>query len=341
MFKRSAFVPAVFLSLGVMASGCLPSKVVINLAPQTSRLSETEVIRDDGLGTYSPKVAMIDVEGTLGFSGGGGVFASRSNSVDDLVARLERAEEDDRVKAVVLRINSPGGTVASSETMYREVRRFREKTGKPVVVTMAEVAASGGYYLSLAADRVVAQESTITGSIGVIFQTMNFSRGMGMIGIEGRAITSKKNKDIANPFTPPKEEHYAILQATVDEFYGSFRGLVLERRTGLDASRVNDLTDGRVMTGKQALDAGLVDELGGVREAFAAAKKLAGIEKARLSKYHASGIKPMTAYASAHGPGGAQALGGTSVDVDVISLGGTDSGVPRGQFLYLWSPETP
>jgi len=188
---------------------------------------------------------------------------------------------------------------------------------------------------------VVAQESTVTGSIGVIFQTMNFSRGMGMIGIEGRALTSRKNKDIANPFTPPKEEHYAILQATVDEFYASFRGLVVERRAAMDSSRIEELTDGRVMTGKQALDGGLVDELGGVREAFTAAKRLAGIEKARLSKYHASGSKPMTAYASANGPGGAQALGGTSVDVDIVSLGATGAGVPRGQFLYLWSPDAP
>lgn len=321
---------------------CLPSRVVLDLDPQSSRLAETEVIRDEALGTFSPKIALIDIEGPLGFSGSsGGLFAGRGNSVDDLVASLERAEKDGRVEGVVLRINSPGGTVASSETMYKEVRRFREKTGKPVVVSMAEVAASGGYYLSLAADRVLAQESTITGSIGVIFQTLNFSRGMGMIGIEGRAVTSAKNKDIANPLAPVRDEHYAILQSTVDEFYRSFRALVVERRASLDASRVDELTDGRVMTGGQALSAGLVDELGGVREAFAATKSLAGVSKARLVKYHGAGEKPKSAYGASSGVTPATALGGASVDVSLIGSDRAGSGVPRGQFLYLWHPETP
>lgn len=321
------------------AGGCLPSRVVLDLDPQGSRLAETEVIRDDGLGTFSPKVALIDVEGAIGFSGPG-LFASRSNSIDELVSRLERAENDARVRAVVLRINSPGGTVAASETMYRELVRFREKTGKPVVVSMADVAASGGYYLSLGADKVFAQESTITGSIGVIFQTVNFSRGLGMIGIEGRAVTSAKNKDIANPMAPIRDEHYAILQATVDEFYRNFKGLVVERRTGIDKSRVDELTDGRVMTGRQAMEAGLVDDVGGVREAFAAAKGLAEIDKARLVKYHGMGDKPMSAYATSTTLPPPTALGGTNVDVSVIG-GGAQSSVPRGQFLYLWHPETP
>jgi protease-4 len=337
---RTRSLSLALITLTAALPACLPSRVVLDLAPQTSKLAETEVIHDDALGTFSPKVALIDVEGVLGFSASSsGLFAGRANAVDELVARLERAENDGRVEAVVLRINSPGGTVASSETMYREVRRFREKTGKPVVVSMAEVAASGGYYLSLAADRVLAQESTITGSIGVIFQTLNFSRGMGMIGIEGRAVTSAKNKDIANPLAPPRDEHYAILQSTVDEFYKGFRNLVKERRTTIAPDRFDELTDGRIMTGKQALDAGLVDELGGVREAFAAAKSLAGITKARLVKYHGPADSPMSPYGASSGTKAPTALAGTSVDVSLIDAPSSSS-VPRGQFLYLWHPES-
>ncbi|MFM9956804.1 MAG: signal peptide peptidase SppA [Phycisphaerales bacterium] len=340
--RRSTPYAVVAALIALTAAGCLPTKLTIDLAPQPERLGETDVIRDKALGTFSPKVALIDIEGPIGFGEApAGLLGGAGNSVDRLVANLERAEKDDRVRAIVLRVNSPGGTVAASETMYRELRRFREKTGKPIIVSMGEVAASGGYFIALAADHLIAQESTITGSIGVIFQTFNFSRGMGMIGVEGRAVTSAKNKDVANPFAPPRDEHYAILQAMVDDFYASFRGLVSERRPALASSaRLDEMTDGRVVTGKAALAAGLIDELGGVREAFDKAKSLAGVEKARLVKYHASGARPMSPYAAASGVPAPSM--GTRVDVDVIDAGAAlGPAQAHGRFMYLWTPDFP
>lgn len=327
--RRLPLAPLVLLiSCGVLA-GCLPNRLVLDLAPGQKELQETTVIYDVR-SDRGAKVVMIDVSGVLSQTPSPGLLASRANSVDSLVARLDKAERDPSVVGVVLRINSPGGTVAASESMYREVMRFREKTARPVVVSMAEIAASGGYYLSLSADHIVAQETTITGSIGVIIQTFNFSSGLTMLGIDARALTSGENKDLVNPFERQREPHYKIMQGLVDEFYASFRALVLEHRSGVPTERVDELTDGRVFTGKQALALGLVDENGGLREAFAAAKRLAGVPHARLVKYHIKGRDPGSAYANSRSPVGNDG-GGMQMSVRVQSPSIPDSG-----FYYLW-----
>lgn len=342
MHKRCLIgIAAAFLSLAV--TGCLPKKVVIDLAPSDGRLAESTVMADRQ-GDSLPKVAMIDVSGLISQASAPGLLGASGNAVDNLATRLDKAEKDPAVRAVILRINSPGGSVAASEMMYQEIRGFRQRTSKPVVASFAEVAASGGYYTALAADRIVAQPTSVTASIGVIIQTFNFSKGMSMIGIEGRALVSRPNKDLANPFEPPVESQYAVLQAMVDEFYASFSKLVMERRPSL-ANASDDqkatATDGRVVTGAQALALGLVDELGGVREAFAAAKSLAGLPAARLVKYHSEGdAPPRSPYASAsatpHAAFGQPA--GAPGEVNLVQLNLGDTPVPGAGFYYLWLP---
>jgi len=218
--------------------------------------------------------------------------------------------------------------VSASETIANEIRRFRERTGKPVIASFAEVAASGGYYAALPCDEIVAQPSSITGSIGVIIQTFNVSRGMSMIGVKGRAVTSRENKDIANPFQEIDEGHYEILQGMVDEFYAGFRSRVLESRP-IAASDVERVTDGRVFTGATALELGLVDKLGGVRDAFALAKQRAGVERARLVKYHREGVSLSTPYARAQ-------LGNVRRD-DAEDPIDRLSGALRPGAYYLWT----
>lgn len=316
--------------------GCLPSKVTIDLAPGDGKLEESRVAADAGAGEGAPKVVIIDVEGLISSSPPPGLFASRGNMVDSLVARLEKAESDASVRAVILRINSPGGTVAASETVLREIERFRERTKKPVVASMAEVAASGGYYIALGADAIVAQPTSITGSIGVVMPTFNFSKGMAKIGIESRAITSRPNKDLANPFEPMDEEHYAILKGIVDEYYGEFRGLVEERRTkAIDASKMDVIADGRVFTGRAAHELGLVDALGDVRDAFEVAKKLAGVTSAQLVKYHAEGQHIGSLYALARADEDVPSAGGNAA-VNVIDLPLPRELTLEPGFYYLW-----
>lgn len=318
---------------------CLPQRVVIDLAPGDGELQETGVLADEGAGANAPKVAIIHVTGLISHLSPPGLIASNSNSVDALYARLAKAASDPQTRGVVLWVNSPGGTVGASDTMYRELRHFRESTGKPIVVCMGEIATSGGYYVSLAADRIVAQPSTVTGSIGVLVQTFNFSEGMHRFGITGRAVTSGPNKAMTNPFEPPDQEHYAIVQGLVDGFYAQFRHLVEVRRPDAGASPdFSMMTDGRVFTGVEAARLGLVDQTGSVREAFALAKELAGIEGgARLVKYHPRGAEPRSPYSTAS-PIEPRLAGDTTVNV--LSMGLSPEAISPG-FYYVWWPLSP
>lgn len=325
------------LAFVALLPACSPVTLSATFGADPKEIKETPIIRESGAG--GDKVAIIDVRGLIADrSIGGGLFAPGSNPVDDLVARLDRAAKDPDVKAVILRINSPGGTVAASETMHREVRRFSEKTGKPVVASLGEVAASGGYYLALATDEIIAQPSTITGSIGVIMPSMNFSEGLARLGIRSRAVTSGPNKDLANPFEPIREPQYVVLQGVVDDFYIRFRDLVVERRPNLPAEHVSEATDGRIYTGTAAAQIGLVDAEGDLHTAFDRAKALAGIESAQLVKYYSGMGKARSAYAASDTP--APTAGPTEINLIQLQLPehlvngvSTSSGI-----YYLWSP---
>lgn len=311
--------------------GCLPKAITIQLSADRGPVRQSVVMRDARGG---PMIAQIDLTGVI-VSAEASVFGSPA-LLDDMALMFARAEADAQVRAVVLHINSPGGSVAASETLANIIEGFRRRSGKPVVASMGEVAASGGYYAAIAADRIVAQPSTITGSVGVIVPTLNVSDGLARIGIRSRSITSGPNKDIANPLEPAVDAHYAILQGIVDEFYSDFRARVIAARPGLE--NPDAVLDGSVFTGRRALELGLVDSLGGIPEAFAEAKRLAGLESAVLVKYHRAGPKPMSPYA----PGGAHAESApqTGALTNVLGLPArvrqqnpSDPG-----FYYLWLP---
>lgn len=311
---------------------CSPVTFSVTLGEGDRPLRESAVLAE---GEGPSKVAMIEVQGLIADARVPGLLSAGANPVDEVVARLRRAESDASVKAVLLRINSPGGTVTGSDVLYRELREFRKRSGKPIVVSMSEIAASGGYYTALAADRIVANPTTITGSIGVIIPTFNFSNGMSRLGIVARSIKSGENKDLANPFEPMREGQYAVLQTMVDEFYARFRALVVARRPMLKPEDVATATDGRVFSGEHAQRIGLVDELGGIPEAFAAAKRLAGVERARLVQYTPEGApRPRTAYAeSPENP---------TASVNLLQLN-VGSGLSTMQFntsgvYYIWIP---
>lgn len=179
---------------------------------------------------------------------------------------LEAVKDDPRVKALVVRINSPGGTAAGGEALYRSLRRVAET--KPVVAVMSEVAASGGYMVALGADRIFAREGTITGSIGVLWQTTNVTELLKKVGISTEAFKSGPLKAQPSPLEPLTPEVRKVTQALVEDVHRSFLAMVAERRS-LPPAAVERLADGRVFTGRQALEAGLVDEIGGESEARA------------------------------------------------------------------------
>lgn len=320
---RAAVIGVVMACL----TGCLPDRVVLDLRPDEGVLRESLVMVGPS-GRSGPKVALIDVRGLIADASAPGLVGSGSNPVDELVARLAKAGDDREVRAVVLRINSPGGTVTGSDAMYRELRRFRERTGKPVVACLSEVAASGGYYISMGADEIIAAPTTITGSVGVIMQTVNVSRGLSMIGVEARAVTSGPNKALASPLEPAREEHYTILQGMVDEFYGRFQGLVRERRPGVSTADLARCTDGRVLTGAEAARVGMVDGTGDVHDAVAHAMERAGLRTARVVKYHGMGASVRTAYARS----------GEEEPGINVRVSGEGLGVLPAGFYYLWRP---
>ncbi len=222
---------------------------------------------------------VVQGEGRAKFSGAGQVGVVEIKGAimesDESVKQLHEFLEDDSIEAVVVRVDSPGGSVAPSQEIHTEVKRLAEK--KHVVVSMGGVAASGGYYLAAPADKIFANPGTLTGSIGVISQIPNVSEITDKSGFEMNVVKSGAAKDVGNPFRAFTEADREIFQAMIDKVYLQFVRAVAEGRE-LPEEKVREVADGRVLTGEEAKELGLVDELGNFRDAITAAAEMAGIE---------------------------------------------------------------
>jgi len=196
-----------------------------------------------------------------------------------VVRKIEKLRKDKSVKALVVRVDSPGGSVGASQEIYRAIERFRN-SGKPVVVSMGNVAASGGYYVSAAADYIFANPGTITGSIGVIIQHVAYRELLEKIGVRTTTIKTGKFKDTLSPTRELTEEERKYLESTIKEAYEQFLKAILKHRK-IKERRLRRVADGRVFTGKRAKELGLVDELGGLEDAIEKAKELASVPTAR------------------------------------------------------------
>jgi len=208
------------------------------------------------------KVAVVELQGVI-------------DSSRELMETIVDFRDDDSVKAIVLRINSPGGAVGPAQEVYEEIKKAAKV--KPVVVSMGSVAASGGYYVAVPAQRILANPGTITGSIGVIMQFTNFEELLAKIGLKSEVVKSGSLKDIGSSTRPMTEQDRQVLQALIDDVHQQFMTAVAEGRK-MDLKKVKALADGRIFTGRQALQAGLVDELGNLQDAIAIAGKLGGID---------------------------------------------------------------
>ncbi len=266
----------------LFSTGCF-NGLLLKPARVDCPLDETRVC--DGAHWYCRnKIAIIDVDGLIMNARSSGLLSDGDNPVSLFREKLDTAANDKHVKAVVLRINSPGGAVTASDVMYQDLLNFKKDSGKPVVSCMMDVAASGAYYLAMASDRVYAHPTTLTGSIGVIMSLYNASGLLTKIGVSSDPIKSGPNKDLGNPARPMTAEERAILQGMVDSFYGQFVKIVAKGRN-LPEDQVRKLADGRVYTGSDAKKLGLVDEVGYLEDAIQAAVELAGIQDARVVAY--------------------------------------------------------
>jgi protease-4 len=236
-------------------------------------------------GSGDNKVVLIELDGVIAREQGGGLFGGGVDLVERMRKELEAARDDAQVKAVVLSIDSPGGAVTASDEIWHLVSDFR-KQGKPVVVHMGSLCASGGYYIAVASNEIVCEPTTITGSIGVILEGLNFHDLMDKYGVRDVTIKSGANKDLLSPTGPYRQEHVDILQGMVDEAYGRFVSLVAEGRK-LPVEDVKKLADGRIYTADQALALKLVDRIGYRQDALERAASLAGypVSGVRLVRY--------------------------------------------------------
>lgn len=306
--------------VAVCLAGC--SVISLDLTPRVRPLQETTIE-----GTGRDKILLVELSGVLAEEP---LITLEARPPVPLLARvreeLQKAAEDDRVRAVVLRINSPGGTVTASDIVYHEISRFKARRKVPVVASILDVGASGGYYVALAADRIVAHPTTITGSIGVLMLNVNSGGLLEKIGVSANYIKSGAHKDMGSPFRGLTPDERAIFQEIIDRLYARFVELIARERR-LDEARVRTIADGRVYTASEALALGLVDRIGYLEDAIALAREAAGLPEARVVTYHRPRQYRATVYSGADPPAPA-----TSV-ADLARL--VTSG-PR--FLYLWWP---
>ena len=239
-----------------------------------------EILLQRGMRGSFDKIAVITMRGLISSSLPGSVTDSM---VDDMRAALQQARDDSRVKAIVLEIDSPGGEVTASDAIYSAVVKARAR--KPVVVYMDSLTASGGYYISCGGKFLMANETTITGSIGVIIQTLNYEQLFNKVGLASVVFKSGKFKDMLNGARPITPEERELVQNFIMKTYGKFLGVVAkERKLPADLLR-NTIADGRILSGKEALENKLIDGLGELDDAFSKAKELANAPDARVVKY--------------------------------------------------------
>ena len=241
--------------LGLIIIGVILGVFLISLF-FLGRFGEERVF---GLGE---KIAVVDIKGVITSSRG-------------IVEQIEKLKEDSDVKAIILRINSPGGAVGPSQEIYREVLRAKEK--KKIIASMESVAASGGYYVACASDIIVANPGTITGSIGVVMEFSNVEDLLKKIGLRSYVIKSGKHKDIGSPLREMTSEEKAILQSVIDSVHSQFIRAVAEGRN-MEERKVRRIADGRIFSGEQAKELGLVDRLGSLQDAIEIAAEMIGIE---------------------------------------------------------------
>ena len=282
---------SLLFNLGHFMQALVPGKVSRSHAVGP-RLEEVVTVDNDA----STKIAVLDV---------GGLITSRTvdqggyGMVDVIKAQLKRAEEDERVRAVILKVDSPGGEVLASDEISRAIKEFQTKAhGKPVICSMGNLAASGGYYVSAPCRWIVANDLTITGSIGVIMSTWNYRHLMDMLGVQPLTFKSGKYKDMLSGSREPDSitrEESDMVQALINETYGKFTNVVAAGRSwALDQNQDKgrplsknwpEFADGRILTGAQAFKLGFVDELGTFEDAVKRTKNIAGIREANLIEY--------------------------------------------------------
>jgi protease-4 len=314
--SRRHAVPVALLTL--LLSGC----ITVDMTRGSSELTEKTL---EGKGR--DKILLVEISGMITdqeSSSGLVNPVTEPSLVDQVKAALKKAEDDEHVKAVVLRINSPGGTVTASDIIHHELAGFKERTRRPVVASIIDLGTSGAYYIAQAADRIIAHPTAVTGSIGVIMVQASVQGLLDKIGVQTTEIKSGEKKFMGSPFRPLTPDERKIFQNVIDNMYQQFLSVVGKGRPQLTPEQIRAAADGRIYTAEQAKTLGLIDDIGYLAEAITAAKTAAKLDDARVVIYHQAGDYKNTIYSMGRGGG----------EINLGALAAFTS--PR--FMYLWSP---
>lgn len=319
------FALLVLLVTALLLNGCAFINVAVT--PQLQPLQE-RVLEGGG----RAKLLVLDITGFISEKerAGNQLMAAKPSTVVQVKEALQKAEQDEDVAGVILRINSPGGTVTASDIIYHELLTFRQRRKVPVAACITGIGTSGGYYVAAAADEISAHPTAITGSIGVIVLKLNVEGLLAKIGVSGQAIKSGAKKDIMSPLRTSTPEEQQIMQTIIDRLYQRFVEVVLAR-TGnrLDRKELETLADGRIYTAEQAQNLKMIDRIGYLDDAITIMKQKLGLDRARIISYYRPGGYRGTIYSAPPGDTG-QVVNLININADSLEL------VPSAEFMYLW-----
>ena len=272
--------------LGLLGLTVVAIVLVVVLGSGAGGVSSSPAVYDQEYvsGSGSDRIVVVPVEGTITSANTAISGAQPTTTPEGLQDALDQAKDDDSVVAVVLAVNSPGGGVTASDEMHQAILDFKKQTDMPVVVSMGDVAASGGYYISTAADEIVANQTTLTGSLGVVLPLLNFSKAADKYGVTQKYIKSGKFKTMGSQWKDLTDDERKIFDSIVQDNYDRFVQVIVDGRK-LSETKVRKIADGRVYSGEQAKELGLVDSFGGLDEAAKESRKLAKVDQATVIRY--------------------------------------------------------
>jgi protease IV len=313
------------LALPLALTGCvLYSPIDLGSLTGPGEIRETVIE-----GTSGPKIVLVEITGLISDAAERPAFSlgARPSIVAETKNALDRAADDDDVIALLLRINSPGGSVAASDTLYHELETWKTENKKPIFAFLNGLSTSGAYYLAMAADRIVAHPAAVTGSIGVVMPGISLEGLMEKYGVADQTLTSGPFKDTGSMLRDMRPDERAQLQSVIADLYERFTSVVAEGRPKLDAAKIHALADGRVYSAQQALKAGLVDELGYLDDAVHELQQRAGVTETRVVVYHRASSVAENVYSRAPGP---------SLEMLQLALPPVQRSALEPGFYYLW-----
>jgi protease-4 len=280
-------------------------------------------------GSGTDKILLIPVNGLISDRPKKGLIHTSASLVEQIVSQINKAEKDKQIKAVLFKINSPGGTITASDLLYHEISLFKERTGTKITVSMMDVATSGAYYISLPADLIMAHPTTVTGSVGVIYLQPKVGGLMDKIGLSVDVKKYGKNKDMGSPFRDSSEEEQKLMQKAVNDFGERFIRLVQKHRKP-ERQALSEISTARVFLAEEALKLGLVDKIGYLSDAVKESKMLAGISKdARVVVYRRNEFPEDNYYNTA-------GIASEDLNISVINIELPESLSLKTGFYYLW-----